>query len=77
MVAEAWQKLLYIRRKYNKWSVLAILLVALVGIPLFTIVGTLFKGPGSNWKHLAETVLADYVLNSLLLVTGAAAQYPA
>lgn len=70
MVAEARQKLLYIRRRYNKWSVLAILLVALVGVPLFTIVLTLFEGPGSNWSHLVDTVLADYILNSFLLVIG-------
>lgn len=64
------QRFLYIRRKYNQWSLLAIGLVLLIGTPLFTILLTLFEGAGDNWAHLASTVLADYVSNSLLLVSG-------
>jgi iron(III) transport system permease protein len=64
------QRFLYIRRRYNRWSALAIVLVALIGIPIFTILLTLLEGPGPHWQHISQTVLPDYILNSLLLVLG-------
>lgn len=70
MLSALNQRFLYIRRKYNRWSVLAIVLVALIGTPILTILFTLLEGPGKNWQHLAQTVLTDYILNSLLLVLG-------
>ena len=52
------------------WSLAALLLVALTTVPLLVIaLGVI--GPGSEiWAHLASTVLAVYVGNSLVLMAG-------
>lgn len=42
----------------------------LLGIPIYTVIAGLFKGPGANWEHLQKFLLPDYVKNSLLLVFG-------
>lgn len=49
----------------------AILAVALLfSIPVLTIAGFLFEPSNDNWQHLKETVLAEYLTNSALLVVG-------
>lgn len=48
-----------------------ILLTALVfSIPVLTIASFLLHPSGDIWQHLVDTVLADYLLNSVLLMTG-------
>ncbi|MCZ6668259.1 MAG: iron ABC transporter permease, partial [Gammaproteobacteria bacterium] len=48
-----------------------ILLTALVfSIPVLTIASFLLYPSGDIWQHLVDTVLADYLLNSVLLMTG-------
>ena len=37
---------------------------------MLVVIGFLFVPSGEVWQHLAETVLADYVTNSLLLMAG-------
>ena len=57
--------------KKNYILPLPLVLIALViSLPLFTIVGFLFAGVNENWQHLVDTVLPDYVINSLLLMLG-------
>ncbi len=46
------------------------LLAALLAIPQLTVVSFLFQPVGEVWQHLRDTVLKDYVLNSLILVIG-------
>ena len=50
------------------WSVGAWSAAALVGAPLLVVVAALVAPPASNWPHLKETVLADYVINTVLLM---------
>jgi iron(III) transport system permease protein len=51
-----------------------IVLVALVfSIPVLTIAGFVFEPSGENWQHLKDTVLAEYLTNSALLVLGVTA----
>ena len=55
---------------FNPWR-LALLLVALViSLPVLVIVASLFQPYSPAWAHLLDTVLADYVVNSLLLMLG-------
>lgn len=50
-----------------KWS--AIILGVLIALPLFVIAFYLFV-PGSDvWQHIRDTVLVDYVINTVLLMT--------
>ena len=45
-------------------------LALLLALPVLVVVGFLFVPSGDVWQHLADTVLADYVTNSLLLMAG-------
>jgi iron(III) transport system permease protein len=42
-------------------------------MPVIVVVGFIFVPAGEAWRHLADTVLIDYVSNSLLLMVGVAA----
>lgn len=50
---------------------LGVVLVALVlSLPVLTVFGFVFQPAGEVWRHLADTVLQDYVINSVLLLLG-------
>ncbi len=62
----------HIRNRQLPWR-LGVPLVALVlALPVLVVAGYLLVPAGEVWRHLAETVLADYVINSLLLMLGVA-----
>ncbi|MBK6266982.1 iron ABC transporter permease [Marivirga sp. S37H4] len=45
------------------------MLVLLIGLPIYTLLFKFFDGGSSEvWNHLLETVLSDYILNSIGLV---------
>jgi iron(III) transport system permease protein len=50
------------------WSALAV--AALILAPIVAVVGNVFAPSGSTWAHLASTVLAGYVWNTVLLLLG-------
>lgn len=50
----------------------AMLIALLLSLPVLVIGAYLFAGDTRVWSHLVNTVLADYVTNSLLLVLGVA-----
>ena len=54
----------------SAWKSGMILVTALLAVPLAVIVLSVFWPDKSTWSHLADTVLADYVLNSALLAVG-------
>ncbi len=55
---------------WDPWR-FGVMLVALVfATPILTVFGFVFYGDSQVLKHLANTVLADYVLNSIWLVLG-------
>jgi iron(III) transport system permease protein len=58
------------KRYANGWTVTLLLLSLLIGLPIYTLLIKLISSDGSGevWTHLVDTVLADYVLNSLGLV---------
>ncbi|MGB3384264.1 MAG: iron ABC transporter permease [Marinomonas sp.] len=53
-----------------KWAAIGIAL--LLALPVLVVVANVFTGSGGVWTHLWNTVLADYVSNSLLLMIGVA-----
>jgi len=55
------------------WWPLSVVVVALVlALPVVVVVGFVFVPAGDVWRHLADTVLPDYVSNSVLLMSGVA-----
>ena len=61
------------RLRVDAWT-LGVLIVALaVALPIGTVLVFGLAPAGDVWAHLADTVLADYVRNSLLLMVGVGA----
>jgi iron(III) transport system permease protein len=58
--------------KLNLWTASSTGIALTLAIPLFVVVTNIFVPAGEVWQHLAETVLQDYVVNSLLLMVGVA-----
>ncbi|WP_439849168.1 ABC transporter permease [Thioalkalicoccus limnaeus] len=54
------------------WPIIVTAAAVTIGLPVLVIIGHLFVPTGDIWRHLAQTVLADYVRNSLLLMLGVA-----
>lgn len=52
------------------WTVLVLFLVMIFAVPLVTVISSIFVPNAEIWRHLRETVLADYITNSLLLMLG-------
>lgn len=46
----------------------AILVAALLALPVFTVVMSVFSGAGDTWTHLAATALPGYLLNTAVLL---------
>ncbi len=42
----------------------------ILSVPILTIAFSVFEPPGENWQHLKDTVLPEYLGNSLLLTFG-------
>lgn len=60
-------------RRISLWrgGMLATSLV--IALPVLVIIGSLFGDYSPAWEHLIDTVLGDYVINSLLLMLGVGA----
>jgi iron(III) transport system permease protein len=56
--------------RLDLWAVGPFALAALIALPVLAVLAQLFIPAGEVWRHLAETVLGRYVLNSLLLGAG-------
>lgn len=54
------------------WTVSGLLSALIILTPVFTILAFLFAPASENWSHLTDTVLIDYINNSLLLMFGVA-----
>ncbi|MEX1259061.1 MAG: iron ABC transporter permease [Gemmatimonadota bacterium] len=61
-----------LRVSLTPWTIATLLTVALVLLPLVSIFLGVLGESSDTWRHLASTVLADYVRNSALLVVGVA-----
>jgi iron(III) transport system permease protein len=54
----------------SKWNGILLLLSILFSIPLAVVFGSIFFPEKEIWSHLSETVLTDYIVNSLALLVG-------
>ena len=61
---------LFSRYMPDRWVSGAFFATLVMSIPLLTVIASFFYDSGGVWQHLSETVLEDYVVNSLLLVFG-------
>lgn len=66
-LARWWQKM-----PIYSWYVVLIMVALLISLPILAIVGSIFSDSGEIWQHLVETVLTDYIVNSLILMVGVA-----
>jgi iron(III) transport system permease protein len=58
------------RGSFQPWLVGLIIIATLLAIPVFCILLSVFLDSGDVWRHLYETVLVSYIINSLTLVSG-------
>lgn len=56
------------RRKF--WFGYTLILFSILLLPVYTIFIEVFDASNDNWEHIKETVLQDYVINSLILTLG-------
>jgi len=61
-----------LRQRLDPWSASTAVLAGLLCIPILVVVASVLQPSGEVWRHLLDTVLADYVSNSLLLMLGVA-----
>ncbi|WP_246540366.1 ABC transporter permease [sulfur-oxidizing endosymbiont of Gigantopelta aegis] len=59
-----------IKHFFDRWQLGIIFISLLFAIPVITVTSFVFQGSNDVWQHLVDTVLADYVSNSLLLMLG-------
>jgi iron(III) transport system permease protein len=52
------------------WTISVIALTLPIAIPIFSVLSSIFFDSSTTWKHLADTVLLNYITNSFWLVTG-------
>ncbi len=55
------------------WRGSILLITLLMSLPVLVIASFIFQPVNDNWQHLVDTLLADYVTNSLLLLVGVSA----
>ncbi len=55
------------------WTISTLVVVALVLLPIASIVLGVFGESSDTWRHLASTVLVEYLVNSAVLVVGVGA----
>lgn len=63
-------------RSRSSWSglkIMAILVAAVLALPILVVLINVLISDGDVWTHLYQTVLAEYVSNSLLLMLGVGA----
>lgn len=58
---------------HRLWTAPTLALSLLLLAPIVVVLASVFASSGDIWRHLQETVLADYILNSLWLMLGVGA----
>ena len=56
--------------RYLSWHIASIGISALIFFPLVTLAWLSLSADANIWAHLLDTVLADYISNSLTLMVG-------
>lgn len=58
------------KKSINSLTIITLIIATLLSLPILVIADSLFAGFGPTWSHLIDTVLPDYIINSLLLMLG-------
>jgi iron(III) transport system permease protein len=58
------------RLQLNFWTSTTLAIAVLIALPILSVVGSVFTESGDVWRHLVETVLGRYIVNSLWLMLG-------
>ena len=58
------------RFNFSLWAVSVLAIALLIATPVIFIFSSVFDSAGDIWQHLVETVLKDYVVNSLVMMLG-------
>lgn len=58
------------KSKWNWLKMAAMLIAAILTLPILVVVINVLTGDSEVWQHLYQTVLAEYISNSLLLMLG-------
>ena len=56
--------------RVGSWTIVAVVIALVISTPIIFVFSSVFADSGEIWSHLAETVLADYITNSFLLMLG-------
>ena len=52
----------------NGWTLIVMAIALIIATPILFVFSSIFTDSGAIWKHLASTVLKDYIVNSFLLM---------
>lgn len=55
---------------FNGWTLFTVITALIIASPVFIVVSYVFVPTGEIWSHLADTVLGNYIYNSVLLLVG-------
>ncbi|RCW95961.1 ABC transporter permease [Marinomonas foliarum] len=56
--------------KWNWLKIVAMMIAAILALPILVVLVNVLIGDGEVWQHLYQTVLAEYISNSILLMLG-------
>lgn len=62
----------FLKSLTDKWQLGVSVITLLFAVPIITVFSFVFHGSNDAWQHLVETVLSDYIINSLVLMLGVA-----
>jgi iron(III) transport system permease protein len=57
-----------VKSHFNGWLILSLLGAAVILLPSFFIITSLFSTPNENWQQIKDYLLKDYILESFILV---------
>lgn len=60
----------YPRMHFDRWHFIVLSIAILCALPVVTVFSFVFVPAGEVWQHLVDTVLQEYILNSLVLLIG-------
>lgn len=59
--------------QFNGWTIAVLVVAIIIAIPIIFVFSSVFTDSEGVWTHLTQTVLKDYILNSLWLMLGVGA----
>jgi len=60
----------YLKNKFSITKISSVLMTLLISIPMITLFVYLFVADTENWQHIKDTVLFEYIYNTLYVMIG-------